>query len=306
MAAGDASATDPPQGPLEQGRSEPQQLSRLPGTERTKRFRPKLRWELIGCGLHGHELVGTDAAQVRPEDHFVAREDEGLRWYRCLRCDSWLPLTPPVAPPKQFPPARDEIGLPLRGRPLRDRWILRLIALDRLVHFLFLAALGVGIIFFAIHQKDLRGDYVRILNSLQASVGFVSSRNGFLREINHLVSLSTTRLYVYGTAFCAYSAINAVEAFGLWMERRWAAYLTLVEVTVLLPVEIWELVAKISYLKIAALVVSMAIIAYLLWAHRLFGIRGGARVDRAAQERETGWGALERATPAPAHLRQTP
>ena len=47
----------------------------LPGTERTRRFRPKLRWELIGCGLHGHELVGTDAAEVRPEDHLVVRED---------------------------------------------------------------------------------------------------------------------------------------------------------------------------------------------------------------------------------------
>jgi uncharacterized membrane protein (DUF2068 family) len=243
---------------------------------------------------------------VRSEDHLVVREAEGLRWYRCLRCDSWLPLTPPVAPPKQFPPARDEIALPLRGRPLRDRWVLRLIAIDRLLHFLFLAALGVGIIVFAIHQKDLRGDYIRILNSLQASVGFVSSRNGFLREINHLVSLSTARLYLYGTAFCAYAAINAVEAVGLWLERRWAEYLTLVEVTVLLPVEIWELAAKISYFKIAALVVSVVIIAYLLWAHRLFGIRGGALVDQAAHEEETGWGALERATPAPARVGPMP
>jgi hypothetical protein len=30
-----------------------------PGTERPRRYRPKLRYELIGCGLHGHELLGT-------------------------------------------------------------------------------------------------------------------------------------------------------------------------------------------------------------------------------------------------------
>src|SRR6266568_1666815 len=60
-----------------------------PGTEKPRRFRPKLRYELVGCGLHGHEIMGTDAAALRPEDELFARESGGLRWYRCLRCDSW-------------------------------------------------------------------------------------------------------------------------------------------------------------------------------------------------------------------------
>ncbi|MGA3215077.1 MAG: DUF2127 domain-containing protein [Acidimicrobiales bacterium] len=283
----------------EKGPDQTAQLARLPGTERTKRFHPRLRWELIGCGLHGHELVGTDAAEVRPEDHLLVREAGGLRWYRCLRCDSWLPLVPPTSAPNRFPPARDEIELPLRGRPLRNLYVLRLIALERVIHFVVLGALGVGIILFAGHQKDLRGDYLRILNSLQSSVGLVSSHNGFLREITHLVSLSTTKLYLYGCAFSAYAAVNAVEAVGLWGERRWAEYLTLVEVTLLLPLEIYELTLTVSALKIAALVLNVAVMAYLLWAHRLFGFRGGGAADRALFERDTGWGALERATPTP-------
>ncbi len=36
---------------------------------------------------------------------------------------------------------------------------------------------------------------------------------------------------------------------------------------------------------------------YLLWAKRLFGIRGGAAADEAERERDVGWAALERATP---------
>ena len=50
-----------------------------PGTERPRRFRPKLRYELIGCGLHGHEILGTDAAALRPEDElFAIRSDGGV------------------------------------------------------------------------------------------------------------------------------------------------------------------------------------------------------------------------------------
>ena len=36
-----------------------------PRTEPPRRYRPKLRYELIGCGLRGHELLGTDAADPR-------------------------------------------------------------------------------------------------------------------------------------------------------------------------------------------------------------------------------------------------
>ena len=38
------------------------ELTPAPGTEPPRRYRPRLRYELIGCGLHGHELLGTDAA----------------------------------------------------------------------------------------------------------------------------------------------------------------------------------------------------------------------------------------------------
>ncbi|HLN07317.1 MAG TPA: DUF2127 domain-containing protein [Acidimicrobiales bacterium] len=307
MAIDDAPRTGRPPGTHETGATEAPQLARLPGTERTRRFRPKLRWELIGCGLHGHELVGTDAAEVRPEDHLVAREADGLRWYRCLRCDSWLPLAPPTSAPSRYLPARDEISLPLRGRPLRDRYVLRLIAVDRVVHFLVLGGLAVGIILFAHDKKGLRGLYTRLLNALQTAVGgpsISSSHNALVRDINHLFSYSSGELYLGGIAIGAYAAINAIEAVGLWSARRWAEYLTLVEVTLLLPLEIYELSLKVSTLKILTLVLNLLVVAYLLWAHHLLGVRGGGRVEKEEYERDTGWGPLERATPVPNRLPQ--
>jgi hypothetical protein len=68
---------------------------------------PAFHYELIGCGVHGHELVGTDAAQVRPQDELLVREPgDGLRWYRCVRCDAQVPLPPLTNPTRQLSTAR--------------------------------------------------------------------------------------------------------------------------------------------------------------------------------------------------------
>src|SRR6201996_456334 len=142
-----------------------------PGAEQLRRFRPKLRYELIGCGLHGHELLGTDAAGLRPEDDLFAREFGGLRWYRCLRCDSWLALTPPAQPTAAYPPERREVTVPLRGRPLRDKYVLRLIAVDRIIHFLVLSALAAAIFLFASNKVALNADFTKILDDLQGGFG---------------------------------------------------------------------------------------------------------------------------------------
>jgi uncharacterized membrane protein (DUF2068 family) len=47
--------------------------------------------------------------------------------------------------------------------------------------------------------------------------------------------------------------------------------------TLFIPLEVYELTEKVSWLKIAVLVVNLAAVAYLLWSKRLFGIRGGGK-----------------------------
>src|SRR5947208_7655679 len=118
--------------------------SPLPGVTLVEpsRFRPRFHYELLVCGLAGHELIGIDARELSAADAVIAREMDGVRWHRCLRCDSWLPVDAPVAPVRERAPGRDEIDLPLRGKPLRDKVVLRLIAINRAVHFLVLGSIA--------------------------------------------------------------------------------------------------------------------------------------------------------------------
>jgi uncharacterized membrane protein (DUF2068 family) len=270
-----------------------------PGTEKPRRYRPKLRYELIDCGLHGHELLGTDAAEFRPEDAIFARESGGLRWYRCMRCDSWLALTPPERPSRKHPPQREEITLPLRGKPLRDRYVLRLIAVDRILHFLVLSALAAAVFLFASNRAVLNQDFTRILKDLQGGVGgpVTVSRRGIVHDLQTLFAFSVRNLYMLGAAIAAYAVLEGVEAIGLWLAKRWAEYLTFVATVVFIPYEVYELTRTITWLKIVAFVINVAIAVYLLFSKRLFGLRGGGKAERAEHDADVGWPAIERSTP---------
>src|SRR6266702_131820 len=270
-----------------------------PGTEKPRRYRPKLRYELIGCGLHGHELLGTDAAELRPEDALFARESGGLRWYRCMRCDSWLALPPPERPSRRYPPSRDEIALPLRGRPLRDRYVLRLIAVDRILHFLVLGALAAAVLLFAGDRAALNAEFTKILNDLQGGVGGPTGNtsHGIIHDLRYLFAVRIQNLYLAGAAIAAYGLLEGIEAIGLWFARRWAEYLTFVATIVFVPYEIHELIKSVTALKVLALIINLAVAVYLLYAKRLFGLRGGGRAERAERAADTGWNAIERATP---------
>jgi uncharacterized membrane protein (DUF2068 family) len=275
----------------------------IPGTTKPRRFVPKFHWELLVCGVGGHELVGTDAEELRPEDQAVARPGDGdTRWHRCLRCDSWLPLPPPEVPTRRYPPSRDEVELPPRGKALRDRIVLRLIAIDRAFHFLLLGIIAAAIFLFAANRVSLRDPVFKVLTDIQSGLGGPAhgSKHGVIHELRHLFSIQSGTLTKIGFVVSAYALIEGAEAVGLWFMKRWAEYLTLIATTALLPLEVYELSHKFSPLKVFTLILNVAIVVYLLFAKRLFGLRGGAAADEAERERDSGWPAIDRGTPAAA------
>lgn len=276
-------------------------MERPPGTHPPPRPRRKVDWELIACGWGGHALVGTDAAELRAADSIVARDRGPVRWYRCLRCDSWVALDPPQNPSRPHPPDREQIGVPLRGKALRDKIVLRLIAIDRASHFLILGSLGVAVLLFAANERSLRSAFYRIVTDIQGGVagGPVQTTGhvGIIRELDKLFTLRSGALDEIGIALIAYSLLEGVEAVGLWLTKRWAEYLTFLATTILLPLEVYEIVDRPTALKIIGFLINVVVVLYLLLAKRLFGLRGGGAVDDAERARAVSWETIESATP---------
>ncbi len=66
----------------------------------------------------------------------------------------------------------------------------------------------------------------------------------------------------------AYSGLRAAEAYGLWHERRWAAWLGAAGGAMYIPVEIYELWHKPGPIKVATLALNIGVVAYLVWSLR--------------------------------------
>jgi uncharacterized membrane protein (DUF2068 family) len=268
-----------------------------PGTVK-RRFRPKFHYELIVCGFRGHVLVGTDAEEIRPQDSAIAREYGGTRWYRCLRCDAWVPLPPPARPKRRFLPEPSEIVLPTRGRALRDKIVLRLIALDRALRFLILGSLAAVAFVLASHRVQI----VHLVDRLNvlffgAQSGTSAHAHGLMHELERLATLNVNTFRLIGAAAAAYALLEGAEAYGLWFQRRWAEYLTFLATTLFVPYELYELYEKVTVIRVGAFAVNLAILLYLLLAKRLFGLRGGAEAEREAREADSGWATFDELTP---------
>jgi uncharacterized membrane protein (DUF2068 family) len=261
------------------------------------RRRPYNVYELLTCGWKGHAEVGGDAAVITPADALLVREGDGGRWCRCLRCDSWNFREVPSVPGPERVPSRDEIELPDRGPILRDRYVLRLIALDRAIHVTVLTVLAIVLFTVAGHDSSLHHDYVNIMSDLSGTTPGEAQVRGVLGYLGKAFKYSPSRLVHLGLLVVAYAALEATEMVGLWFAKRWAEYTTFIATIALVPIEVYELSLSVSAFKVVTLVLNVAIVVYLLLAKRLFGLRGGSGAEEARRAEFGGWSAVERATP---------
>jgi uncharacterized membrane protein (DUF2068 family) len=76
------------------------------------------------------------------------------------------------------------------------------------------------------------------------------------------------RVQLLGVSAFAYATLFIVEGTGLWLQRPWAEYLTIIAGSSLLPFEIYAAVHRTTPLRVAVLVTNIAIVIYLLWRVR--------------------------------------
>ena len=154
----------------------------------------------------------------------------------------------------------------------RDRFIRAIAIFKFLKTFLFLlAALGA----FGLMQEGI-ADRARDWGS---DLAFTTGQQLVRRALMLVTGLSRSRIAALGLVALFYAALFATEGVGLWLERRWAEYLTVVLTGSLIPFEVWEIYHRPSVIKFATFVVNIAVVIYLIY--RLRRPRGEAHAERS-------------------------
>lgn len=233
-------------------------------------------WNLRTCARRSHLTYAPAEESLRCRLH--AHTPVGEVW-RCLRCGDFV-----LGHPHGSDPAA-EAPLVLRGRALRDLFVLRILALERGIRGLLLLGIAYAIWRFSNSEASLRQLFennLPLAKPLADAFGYDITQSPVVATIRKAFAIQPSALVWASLAVLTYALIQLVEGVGLWLARRWGEYLTVVATSAFLPLEIYELTERITPIRIGAFVINIAAVIYLIVVKRLFGVRGGA----AAVERK--------------------
>ncbi len=142
-------------------------------------------------------------------------------------------------------------GLPLLGS-------LRGIALFEAAKGLVVLAVGFGLL--STLGKDVEESAEDLVLGLHLNPESRFARI-FIRAAG---AASDTEIWMLVALALAYAALRFAEAYGLWHARRWGQWVAVASGAIYLPFELYELSVRVSAWKIAAVVVNLAIIVYML------------------------------------------
>lgn len=162
------------------------------------------------------------------------------------------------------------------GRRIEINGVIVYIICERLVKAVVLIGGGIVLLLVASHT-DLRN----LAEQAQDQLDLNGGTSLWRRVFDQLLARFGGHANPIAAAAIVYGILEAVEAVGLILRRRWAEYLVLLATVAFLPLELDELVRAPSALKGLAVVVNIAVAIYLIWRKELFLARDRSSAEAA-------------------------
>jgi uncharacterized membrane protein (DUF2068 family) len=136
--------------------------------------------------------------------------------------------------------------------------VLAGIAIFKVAKALFLIAVGLGAL------KLLKPAVAQEFDHWATAFAWRLNPRSLPALRNALAHLHSSRLSVLGAVSFLYAGLFLVEGIGLWTERRWAEYLTIIATSSLVPLEIYELVRHVTWPRAVTLAINLLVVGYLV------------------------------------------
>jgi uncharacterized membrane protein (DUF2068 family) len=141
----------------------------------------------------------------------------------------------------------------------RQRRMLRAVAAFEFFKGIFVVVMGVCAILLV--HKDLW----LIAESLLALLHISTDRKSAQLFLDFADSVTDARLWAAARIAFAYAILRFTEAYGLWRGRTWAEWVALVSGSLLLPLEVRELMRGITIFRCALFVGNLAVVLFMLY-----------------------------------------
>src|SRR4029077_11678643 len=135
---------------------------------------------------------------------------------------------------------------------------LAVIAVFKVVKGLLLLLLGLGLLKL-VHAE------IATLFSLLIEALHLNADSRFIHELVLKVdALQPHSVLLAGLVRLCYAEMLFVGGVGRWAEMAWGASLTVVSTSLLLPFELYEVIERVSMLRVGVLLVNLIIVLYLV------------------------------------------
>lgn len=141
--------------------------------------------------------------------------------------------------------------------PRERTWTIHFIAVEKIVKGLIVVVIAVELLTFI--DGDIHAWALDFVNRHGIDAG-----NRFVHAgLERLVGVNNSKLVTWSGIAAGYSALLFTEGLGLWFQKRWAEYLTVVGTALLLPLEVYEIYEKLTAFRVAIFILNIFIVWYL-------------------------------------------
>uniref|UniRef100_E6QKP7 Uncharacterized protein n=1 Tax=mine drainage metagenome TaxID=410659 RepID=E6QKP7_9ZZZZ len=139
----------------------------------------------------------------------------------------------------------------------RNRW-LELIAAYKLLQAMLLISVGFGAL------KLMHKDIADVLANLVTEMRFNTDGRLISFLLDRAAAVDDPMLRRISVFVFVYAALGLVEGVGLWLEKRWAEYLTAIITASFLPLEIVEILHRVTWFRLGLFAANLAVLVYLV------------------------------------------
>ncbi len=147
---------------------------------------------------------------------------------------------------------------PVSAEHRRHHFGLALIAVFKLIKGVLLLAAAIGL--FELIHSDLSATVEHWITVFRMD----PDSRYFHWLLIKVGAISPEQIKIVSVGSFFYSALLLTEGIGLWFERRWAEYLTVIATSSFIPLELYELTRSVNDTKLAVLTINLCILLYLI------------------------------------------